>query len=301
MVPGEFNNFEQHEVDLNAKEKEGKDIKPHAHMHSIFAPVRIDGFDGTVFHVQQSDGHNLKKIFRMRLYAFSDNNADGDIELSIYKYPKGGDYFDAHKHPVILKALRKNRLKDTGCVVSWKKEGENFTATGKHGHCKIYSPYFKKNIIVKDQIILTRDQIWILDNIYDEQGKLIMGRKDGIPRKLKRCRFYKGWAAIRKAEADKLPKDKSKYISYFSLILHDQGQRPLLKGRDGKIADFKVSLAQLTYGGSHTKVLKLGVHNKGEKKTKLYIWGEPTAPRLGIDAKWIQTGFTLVQGLRFSK
>lgn len=99
----------------------------------------------------------------------------------------------------------------------------------------------------------------------------------------------------------KKTKTKKKYIGYFNLSLHNQGQRTILKDKTGKIANYEISLSQLTYGGNNTTVLKLGIHARGEKKTKLYIWGEPNAPRLGINAKWIQTGFTLNKGQLFSK
>ena len=296
---GEFNNFEQHEEDVYAKEKEGKDIEPHVHMHSIFAPIDFPELGKYVFHVQQSDGHNLSKVFRQRIYVFSENTANSNIELRIYKYPKDSECFDVHKAPDKLKNLKIEDLSETGCVVEWKRKGDKFVATNRGGQCEIYSQYFKKNIIVKDNITLFKDRILISDSIFDEEGNLIMGREDASPAILKRCKFYKGWAAIKKEDADST--SKSKYTGYRGLVLHNQGQRTKLADKDGVVADYEVSLSQLTYAASNTHVLKLGVHNKGEKKTVCYIWGEPDAYRLGLNIKWIQTGFTLLEGQRFSE
>jgi len=190
-------------------------------------------------------------------------------------------------------------LSNTNCVLYWKREDDKFVAINKGGTCKTYSSYFKKNIVVKDLITLLENQIWILDSIYDKNGKLIMGRNDSIANKLKKCSFYKGWAAIKKDAVSDT--SKSKYIGFRGLVIHNQGQHTSLVDESGLDAGYEISLSQLTYAGSNTPVLKLGLHEKGEKKTVSYIWGEPKAKRLGLNIKWIQTGFTLIEGQRFSK
>ncbi len=261
---GEFNNFEQHEEDIYAKEKKGKDIKPHIHMHSIFAPIEFPKLGKYVFHVQQSQGNDLRKVFRQRLYVFNENEEQNIIELRIYKYPNDSEFFDVHKKPEKFKKLRVEELLETGCVVEWVRDGDKFTASNRGGQCEIYSHYFKKDIIVKDNITLFKDRILISDSIFDTEGKLLMGREDGAPVILKRCKFYKGWAAIKNEDADST--SKSKYIGYRGLVLHNQGQRTKLISKDGVEADYEVSLSQLTYAASNTHVLKLGVHKKGEKR-----------------------------------
>ena len=298
---GEFNNFEQYEEDIYAKEIEGKDITPHYHIHSIFAPIKSEKLGKYVFHVQQSKGDDLTRIFRQRLYIFELND-NSQIELSIYKYKDSEKYLGLHKDLELQTQLTSQDLINTNCKLIWEKNGEEFIARNKDEKCKTYSERFKKDIFVVDSIVLTNNHISILDRIYDSTGKLIMGRADGIPSKLKKCSFFKGWAAIRK---DKIShpdtSSKSKYVGYMGLVLHDQGQRAKLIDKDGFDSGYEVSLSQLTYAASNTPVLKLGIHEKGERKTVSYIWGEPEAKRLGLNMKWIQTGFTLVEEERFSK
>ena len=194
---GEFNNFEQYTTDTYAKEKLAKEIVPHKHVHSIFAPISLDILRKHVFHVQQTNGADLNQIYRIRLYVFSENTENGDFEMRIFKYPSSKEYFDVHEFPQKLSSLTIEQLEDTGVVILWNKDGKKFKAGAKGGHFTFYSEFFKQKITVKDDITLSKDGIWILDDIYGEDGKLLMGRSDGIPRKLKRCKFYSGWAAIK--------------------------------------------------------------------------------------------------------
>ena len=296
---GEFNNFEQYTTDTYAKEKLAKEIVPHKHVHSIFAPISLDILGKHVFHVQQTNGADLNQIYRIRLYVFSENTENGDFEMRIFKYPSSKEYFDVHKFPQKLSSLTIEQLEDTGVVILWNKDGKKFKAGAKGGHFTFYSEFFKQKITVKDDITLSKDGIWILDDIYGEDGKLLMGRSDGIPRKLKRCKFYSGWAAIKQETKDSDGESKSKWIGYRGITLHNQGQRVKLVDGEGNQADYQVSLSQLTYAGNRTKVLKLGVHEQDQKKTKYYIWGSPKARRLGLNVGWFQTGFTLSVGQRF--
>jgi len=98
-LTGEFNNFAQHEEDVYSREKLGKEIPPHVHIHCIFAPITIPGVNGRVFHVQQSDGQDLQKVFRQRLYIFTWNALQQVVELRIYKYPDDGVCINLHKQP----------------------------------------------------------------------------------------------------------------------------------------------------------------------------------------------------------
>jgi len=94
---GEINNYEQHAEDEYAKEKEGKDIDTHHHIHSIFAPIKLHELGEYIFHVQQSNGIDLNQVFRQRVYAFNENYKENVIEMNIYKYLDAKKYYDLHK------------------------------------------------------------------------------------------------------------------------------------------------------------------------------------------------------------
>jgi len=177
-----------------------------------------------------------------------------------------------------------------------------FAGESKDSACTTYSSHFGKKITIRDAIKLYPDRIWILVNIYGDQGVLLMGRQDGIPRKLKKCRFYSGWAAVpiceTKAGGDR---NKSGYAGIRNLCLHDQGQRTQLILADGTRAEYDISLAEVTYAVTQTTVLKLGIHEADAKATTCYIWAEPGAQRLGANLTWLQAGFTLQPDRRFAQ
>lgn len=326
---GEFNNYEQHAEEEYARDKEGKDVDPHHHVHSIFAPIEIPALGTHVFHVQQSFGNHLDKIFRQRIYVFSTETDKETVRMKIYKYADPKPFVDLHKHPEALPDLDLSTLIDTDCCVIWEKDGDQFIGMNEGGMCRTMSQRLNKPIIVEDTITLKKDQIWLLDNVYDEDRNLLMGRSDGEPAKLRKCAFYNGWAAIKigseesliglthlaekeartrktqiegersiadTAEAEtktETAKKQPVFQGYLKLQLHNQGQRVPLVDKEGVDSGFELSLSQVTYAGSGTAVLKMGLHKSGEKGTVCYIWGEPEAPRLGMNLTWMQAGFTL--------
>ena len=331
---GEFNNYEQHAEELYAQKKD-ETVEPHHHVHSIFAPVELPALGSHVFHVQQSPGEKLDRVFRQRLYVFEPGEEE-TVEMKIYKYADPKPWMDVHKNPEKLVDLDISTLVDTGCKIIWEKSGERFVGTNEGGKCVTYSQRLKKNIVVEDTITLYKDQIWLLDNVYDEDRNLIMGRSDGEPAKLRRCVFYTGWAAIQEnadltqhtgenpppsseeqsdssinkssdAESEdsdenaQKPKPKRKYKGYFKLEFHNQGKQVVLLEKDGTKAGYDLSLSQVTYAGSQTAVLRLGLHKTGEKGTVYYIWAEPDANLLGMNLTWIQAGVTKVPDQLFGK
>lgn len=286
---GEFNNYEQVETD-----RQSSSSNPHPHLHFIFAPVRIQGMTEPTLHVQQSHGADLQQIYRLRMYQFYLMPETHTIGMRIFKYRNEKDAVDLHKESGRQKALRPDELIPVNnCEILWEFRNQTFYGHNRQGYCRTYSEKQKQWIVVKDSLVLTSNELWILDHIYDSAGTMISGRTDQIPNRLRKCRFYTGWAF-------ELKNDSSRdYYVFRNLVLHDQGERITLQDSNGYLSPYQIQLASYTYTQTQVPVLKLGLYEGYSQKTKLYIWGEPGAKRLGMNLKYFQTGFTLSDKQRF--
>lgn len=279
---GEFDNFEQFKED-----EYNKVDPPHQHLHSIFTAIKAPAVGEHIFFVTQYKDGDPSKVYRRRLYSFVPKEREKRIELHVFAFKNEQEFKDASWDRELLSGVTMEQLKSfPGCEVLFQLKGDRFESIDKEKGCTFKSSRTGKTLIIKEKIVLFENAIHILEDIRDETGGPVYGRKDGIPNILRKCRFFKGWAVVE-------DKETKKYHVIRNLRLHDQGQKMPLITKDGVDTGFLVELAQLTYSKSNTRVLKLAVYEKGNKKSKFYIWGEPNAQRLGINMRWFQTGFTL--------
>jgi CpeT/CpcT family (DUF1001) len=282
---GRFDNYFQ-----TWEEKESKSEFPHEHIHSIFAKVNLPAIGENVFYVQQYFDNDPSKIYRQRLYNFTENKKEKAVQLTIYNFDDEKKYKDSHLDSAKLNGLTFANLKTTsGCEVYWKREGEKFIGTMKKDACKVVSQRSGKTLIITDDLFLTKDEIWINDQAKDEQGNYIFGNKSNVHHKLKRVHFFEGWTAVLKngttpmLDSDAAADD---YAGQTKLSIHDQGD--IVKIND----KYSVQLARLVYKNG-TKVLKLGIIDNATGKTVSYTWTNPEAEKIGINLRWVQAGFTL--------
>jgi hypothetical protein len=297
MFTGEFDNFQQ-----VWKEREDKSAEVHEHIHSIFFPVRLPAFGENVFYVKQYMDGDPRKIYRQRMYSFSINKAEQAIQLDIYSFPVDSLFYDSHLNPEKLAKLTPATMTQTqGCAVYWKKntESDAFVGYMKDKACNFVSKRSGKRIFVTDSLRLTKDEIWIRDEAYDEDGKYVFGNKAKIHHKLKRCRFFKAWLAIRTNE----PKEgeKEQFISIRNVTVHDQGARFQCVGeQDGKPVTTKywAELSQVIYQ-TGLGVMKYAIYEEGKEKAIAYTWTNPEAKQIGINMRSIQGSATLKEGAIF--
>jgi hypothetical protein len=285
MFEGEFDNYAQAWED-----KERKAEYPHEHIHSIFHRVNLPAVGEHVFYVKQYTDGDPAKIYRQRLYNFTLDEKEQAIRLDIYTFPDERAVTDAHLDPSKLAGLTKDRLRATpGCEVYWRRRGEEF-----HGYmkptCRVNSQRLGKTIIITDDLKLNRDEIWINDQAKDEAGNYVFGNKSGVHHKLRRARWFEGWAVLRVAETGD---DKKDYEALRGLRLHDQGQMlPLVKA-NGEQTSYSLQLSHLTEQSSKTPVMVFKLFEEGKSQAIAYTWTQPGAARVGINLRWFQSGFTL--------
>jgi hypothetical protein len=298
LFAGEFDNFQQVWLEKEEKDK-GKAVEMHEHIHSIFFPVKLPAFGDNVFYVKQYMDGDPRKIYRQRMYSFKINPTENAIQLDIYSFPVDSLFYDAHLNPSKLDGLTPAKMTTTeGCTVYWKKSSDtSFVGYMKDKACNFVSKRSGKKVFVTDSLRLTRDEIWIRDEAYDEQGGYVFGNKAKIHHKLKRCRFFRAWMAVR--TNDPKPGEKEEFISIRNVTLHDQGQRFQCVGEKGEKTKYWGELSQVVYQ-TGLPVLKFAIYEEGKERAIAYTWTNPEARQVGINMRSIQGSCTLKGGVLFS-
>ena len=283
---GEFNNYQQVH-----KEKEDSIVKDliHEHIHSIFEPVDLPWMGENVFFVKQYFDNDPSKVYRQRIYNFSENKKEKAIQLDIYSFKdKSLDsiYINAHKDKSILTQLNKEQLTASpGCEVFWQKNKDHFIGFMKPRACNFISKRSGKRIFITDSLMLNDKEMWIRDEAEDEDGKYVFGHKAKIPHRLRKVEYYTGWAAAKKEGAKEMDAIRG-------LQFHNQGDRQKIKFSDGSETGYEARLGQLIYG-KNLEILQIAVFKSGEEVPINYIWADMDSHRIGINMKgFFQIGLT---------
>jgi CpeT/CpcT family (DUF1001) len=292
---GEWNNNEQvWQQQVDAKGKPIEDKIPHT--HHIFAPISAPKVGLHVFYVQQSQGDDLTKPYRQRLYRFSEDVAEKAIKLEIFNFNDEKAFFNAHLKPEPFATLDTTQLRATpGCEVFWRYDhsANAFAGTMKTGACSFISKRFgDKRIIINDTLKLTENEIWINDQARDEAGNHVFGSKTDTPVKNRKVRYFTGWVWIHRDGPKGDTADRKKFAFRRDIMIHDEGQRIPVLYDDGTPSPYLLELAQLTYQNTRTSILKMALVDRETKKSVFYIWAQPDGTRVGINHGWIQIGLT---------
>jgi CpeT/CpcT family (DUF1001) len=284
---GRFDNFAQFYDD-----KDSRTEFPHDNIHSIFTKVELPAIGENVFYVQQYADGDEAKVYRQRLYNFTVNKQEKALQLTIYNFDDEKKYRDSHIDKSKLNGLSMTNLTTVqGCEVYWKmnETRDKFLGYMKPNGCKVVSKRSGKTIIITDDLVLTKDEIWINDQAKDEQGSYVFGNKAGIHSKLKRVRWFEGYTAILKTgETPMTNKDftADEYDGKTKVPLHDQGGTVKLNDK------YSAQLAQLRYK-SGIWVMTLSIIENASGRKVAYTWANPEAEKIGINLRWVQAGFTL--------
>jgi CpeT/CpcT family (DUF1001) len=283
LFKGEFDNFQQVH-----KEKEDKYPHIHEHIHSIFAPVEVPAFGKNVFYVKQYMDGNPSKIYRQRLYSFSEDTQEKAIRLDIYSFKVDSLFYDAHLKPEMLSGLKPEQLSvSPGCEVFWKKQDEEFIGYMKPKACNFISKRSGKKIFITDSLKLNKNEIWIRDEAEDENGQYVFGHKEKIPHKLKRTHLFKGWYSLER------PDKPGEFIAARDLRLHDQGGRQWVTD-NGQKTKYWFELSNVIYG-KDLVVLKLALYEESKEKSIAYTWATPGSRNIGINLRWFSAGLTAME------
>ncbi|MDJ0699745.1 MAG: chromophore lyase CpcT/CpeT [Woeseiaceae bacterium] len=283
--PGVYDNQEQvyFEDELGVPEDER-----HERIHHTFARVDLPAFGEHVFYVQQYLDDDPEKIYRQRIYVFSPDYAENAIRLQIYTPNDVASLVDAHRDPSKLEGLTPDQARNMpGCDVFWKKRAAEFDGQMKERACSFVSQRSGKRIIIDDDLVLSKDELWISDRAEDEDGNYVFGNKAGIPHKNIKARRFECWLAA-------LHADGENWTFKQGLEMWDQGGQVWIDTDEDEPQTVGIKMRNVRWPtGNNRDSLVLYAYRKGEDKAVSYAWGEPTATRLAMNLRWIQASCTL--------
>lgn len=200
---GEFDNYEQiameRAADMMPREGGG-----HEHIHCsltqvsndmLFARYYFNGdpsfvFRSRLYKVNVSDASD-RGIIEMKIYRFYEeteqllksNNYDLDAvswnDDDVYDWLEGCEvYWEAYRPP--------DEVSDDACRQLEIQSGTRFVGYMKGGGCELYSNEIQGRIRVMDDLLLTRDDLWVADRGFDDDNNFVYGNRRGIPYKMKR-------------------------------------------------------------------------------------------------------------------
>ena len=115
----------------------------------------------------------------------------------------------------------------------------------------------------------------------------------GTAYQARRVHCYQGWIALQRRRIDPDAAEED-FIFLKDLRVHDEGFiAPITDG--GRPTGYAVELARLTYQRTGVAILKLGVIDQATGKTLSYSWANPLAHNIGINLRWMQSGWTKME------
>ncbi len=283
--PGVYDNQEQvyFEEQLGVPEDER-----HERIHHTFARVDLPAFGEHVFYVQQYIDDDPDSIYRQRIYVFTADYEENAVRLSIHTPNDVASLVDAHLDPTKLEGLTPEQTRHMpGCDVYWRKRASEFDGQMKEGACSFVSQRSGKRIIIDDDLVLSKDEIWISDRAVDEDGNYVFGNKAGIPHKNIKARRFLCWIAARH-------RDEENWTFRNDLEIWDQGGRLWIDTEEDEPQTIGIKMRNVRWPtGNNRDSLVLYAYRQGEDQAVSYAWGEPTASRLAMNLRWMQASCTL--------
>ncbi|MDJ0655630.1 MAG: chromophore lyase CpcT/CpeT [Xanthomonadales bacterium] len=283
MFPGEYDNNNQV---MFAEEAGVPEDSRHERLHHYFVPVEMPALGDHIVFVQQYIHNDPTNVYRVRLYRFTADYEENAIRLAIFRPSDAAAITGAHEDPGLLDKVGPDDFVNLpGCDVFWVREADHFRGYMKPGACTIKSRRDGRIIVIDDDLLLTRDQIWISDRAEYEDGSYAFGNKAGIPHKNTRVRHFQCWVAIQHQDSDQ-------WFFKPAIALHDQGGVEELVTDEETPRTFYLRMARPVWpSGNNKPSTVVYVHGQNEDGSMgdsiSYSWGAYDAERVGINLKML--------------
>ena len=283
--PGVYDNQEQvyFEAELGVPEDER-----HERIHHTFAAVELPAFGEHVFYVQQYIDDDPENIYRQRIYVFTPDYDEGAIRLAIHTPNDVESLVDAHLDQSKLDGLTPEQARHlVGCDVFWRRNANQFVGYMKEGACTFVSQRSGKKITIEDDLLLTKNELWISDRAHDEDGNLVFGNAAGVPHKNRKARRFECWIAAQERQTEE-------WTFKSGLEIWDQGGTVWIETDEDEPQRVGIKMRNVVWPtGNNRNSLVLYAYRGDEQRAASYVWGEPSAERLAMNLRWMQASCTL--------
>ncbi|PXF45073.1 hypothetical protein BWQ96_05175 [Gracilariopsis chorda] len=174
----------------------------HEHVHCRLQPLLNEDLappgHAAVFATYYYNG-NPDIVYRRRLYTLSDE--EDAVEMRVYKMcfihgllvARANSNFDSLdmgsvNDPVLYEHL-------DGAQILWRyveehHPGSDLVANGPHffGTMRHGSYTSRDSLRYEDELVLTKEDLWVRERVFNSDGVMVGGHRDGIPHKMRRVR-----------------------------------------------------------------------------------------------------------------
>ena len=282
--PGVYDNQEQVYFE---QEQEVDEALRHERIHHVFEPVYLPAFGEHVFYVQQHLNDDPAQIYRQRIYTFRPDYEEGAIRLTIHIPNDVASLVDAHLDPTKLSGLSPEQTRVLpGCDVFWRRQSNHFVGYMTLNACSYVSSESGKRIIFNDDLLLTEEALWISDRAQDEEGNRVFGHPTGVPHKNRKARRFECWMTAMRRDGE--------WTFRRGLEIHDQGGMVWLETEEEAPQQVGIKMRNVRWPyGNNRPSLVLYAYRPDEDRAVSYAWADPSAQRIGINLRWMQSSCTL--------
>jgi hypothetical protein len=269
----------------------------HDRIHSTFRRVTLPAFGEHVFYVEQNNDGDPARVYRQRLYVVSVDYEVGAIRLDVHSPRDTLVLRGAARDPSVLASLTpEDAPLAQGCSVYWRREGAQFVGADRPGVCRIRARDNGQRLIVRNDLILTEQAIWIRDRATDSAGRHVFGNRAGVPHELRRIRPFECWVAVLRGARHGDSGQNAAPTDWFfqrGVLLHDQGGVAQIVTDETPARTLSLRLRRVEWPtGENRPSLTLYVMEEGNDRAVSYAWGEYDAERVGINLRWMQASCT---------
>jgi hypothetical protein len=267
-------------------------------VHGVFIPVDVPAIGGAAFFGRLMLEEDPARTFRLRLYRFSLDGRRGTLRLDPYRIVDEKPWRVTRPDMARLAALSAGDLRHVpSCAIHFRFDvaTRRYLGSTSPGACRIESERLGTGVTIEDRMEIGEDLLVISSIVRDPTGRRVQGNAEGLPFRLRKARWFRGWVALHEAGPEAQPGDPRWHLSE-NLVLHSEGGRKPILFSGGRRSGYSVQLARLELDGGRREVLALKLIHDASGQSLGYAWSDPDANRLGLNMQWFQAGFDRVEG-----
>ncbi|MFC7290280.1 hypothetical protein [Hirschia litorea] len=171
-----------------------------------------------------------------------------------------------------------------GCVVEWRRQGDQFVGVGSGSTCGEFFRHEGDATSQNVEMTLSDSEFWVTSH----------GGDVPVESRFRKARPFECWAAVlRGAKHGDSGKGMNDWYFKRGVKIHDQGGEAVLETDETPSHKVRLKLRDVdwTYGTNRPS-LTLYVMEGDDDRAVSYTWAEGGADRIGMNLRWIQVSCT---------